>query len=219
MNVHHLCAWEEIAPQLMGKSVMRRPPSNTRMLSDAKFLAFLTIAACAGTSDDSQGSVLDSTRELGGAEPTRRISDTASVGVLTGTSRVMLSAVPSDANRIIGALLNAFAPVEYVVTYFRSDTAAYLEMRRLMSQDDQGRPNWSVLDVIQVQLPGPDDTIALGLCHVNNNPAPFIVAVAVYTDTEYFMEIHRAWRADTASERLEVIPVTGIKCTNESYGI
>ena len=86
------------------------------------------------------------------------------------------------------------------------------------------QPRWRVLDVIPHPELAADEYLALGACRLQGAPAdgpdPAIVAVVGFGgDVEWFDDVRRAWRLDFAQKRLVGMPVAGIECANEGYGL
>lgn len=77
---------------------------------------------------------------------------------------------------------------------------------------------WTVLDAIPVLKYKHGETLVIGLCSINNEPDPEILALVKYAeDQEFFRNIVKAWRANRVTKSFETIKPNGISCANESY--
>ena len=89
---------------------------------------------------------------------------------------------------------------------------------------DANGPRWRVLDAIPYPEVAAGEYLALGTCRLrgarDDDPGPAIVAVVgIGGDVEWFDDVRRAWRLDFAQKRLVEMPVAGIECANEGYGL
>ena len=83
---------------------------------------------------------------------------------------------------------------------------------------------WRVLDAIPHPELAADEYLAMAACRLRDapgdEPGPAIVAVVGFGgDVEWFDDVRRAWRLDFAQKRLVGMPVAGIECANEGYGL
>lgn len=76
-----------------------------------------------------------------------------------------------------------------------------------------------VLDVLNLPKLKKTEAFAMGGCHLNGKFDGELFAIAVYQEKEYLTKIVKAWRANMTTEKIESIPVAGIKCFNEGYGV
>ena len=86
-------------------------------------------------------------------------------------------------------------------------------------RDSAGKPYWEVRDVLVLPRIPRGQLLCYANCYSGKKPDGEIVAFAEYTDTEFLTRVRRAWRASRKTGKFEVIPVKGIKCTNEGHGM
>lgn len=55
-------------------------------------------------------------------------------------------------------------------------------------------------------------------CAIDGTHDPEVIAAVVYTDTERYTQIVRAWRADRQHHTFRDMDAVGITCENEGYG-
>ena len=99
----------------------------------------------------------------------------------------------------------------------------YIFAKQSLGHDARGR-RWRVLDVIPHPDVAADEYHALGTWRLrgapDEEPDPAIVAVVgLGGDVEWFDDVRRAWRLDFAQKRLVELPLAGIECANEGYGL
>ena len=102
-------------------------------------------------------------------------------------------------------------------------TPRYVVAGQAVGHDANG-PRWRVLDAIVHPGLAADEYLALGACRLHgtadDEPDPAIVAVVGFGgDVEWFDDVRRAWRLDFAQQRLVELPVAGVQCANEGYGL
>lgn len=91
----------------------------------------------------------------------------------------------------------------------------------VQSQGRQGDvPMWRVLDAIRYPAMAADAYLGHGTCRIHGQADSAIVAVVGYGgEVEWFDDVRRAWRLDFRQRRLVPIPVAGIQCANEGFGL
>ena len=99
----------------------------------------------------------------------------------------------------------------------------YIAAKQALGHDANGS-RWRVLDAIPYPDVAADEYLALGACRLRGTPEgepdPAMVAVVGFGgDVEWFDDVRRAWRLDFAQKRLVEMPVAGIQCANEGYGL
>jgi len=89
------------------------------------------------------------------------------------------------------------------------------------SQGHQGDlPLWRVLDAIPYPTMEADAYLGHGTCRIHGQADSAIVAVVGYGgEVEWFDDVRQAWRLDFKQRRLVAIPVAGIQCANEGFGL
>lgn len=97
----------------------------------------------------------------------------------------------------------------------------YIVAKQSLGHDASGA-RWRVLDVIPHPDVAADEYLALGACRLRGAPEPdpaIIAVVGLGGDVEWFDDVRRAWRLDFARKRLVDMPVAGLQCANEAYGL
>ena len=78
----------------------------------------------------------------------------------------------------------------------------------------RARPGRVVRAELRVPPLARDERLVMASCDVSGHLDPHVVAIVVVTgDSTTFTSIRQAWRADATSGQFELIPVTGITCS------
>lgn len=82
---------------------------------------------------------------------------------------------------------------------------------------------WRVLDTLTYPPLRKDEQLSIGTCRAHGSEDTSILAVVGSgsgdEDAEFLGRVREAWRLDFAKKRFVPIPVAGIDCLNESYGL
>lgn len=84
---------------------------------------------------------------------------------------------------------------------------------------DQNKLIVEVLDVLNFPKLKKTEVFAMGGCHLNGKFDGELFAIAISEEKQYLTKIAKAWRANMTTKKIEPIPVAGIKCFNEGYGV
>jgi acyl dehydratase len=76
---------------------------------------------------------------------------------------------------------------------------------------------WQTTDAAWLLESDTGDLIAT-LCRYGEASDGEVFALVHHTDTDWYRDIHAAWRANTATGRIEPAPTAGLACANESRG-
>lgn len=89
-----------------------------------------------------------------------------------------------------------------------------------LTHRDGGAPYSEVKDLLVLPPIRKYQVVVYNTCFLHNRPDKEIVAVVAYhAGVQYFTCVYKAWRANRKTEKFEAIPVKGIKCENEGYGV
>jgi hypothetical protein len=127
--------------------------------------------------------------------------------------------VSSDAIYEGGSWLGETAGGEYGIELRTLGETRMVWLVRATGRDSAGDPLWEVADVLVVPRTRDDERLSFFGCTVDGRPDPEVLAIALVEDAQWLDDVRRAWRASTASGRIEEIPVEGVACENDSYGI
>ena len=82
----------------------------------------------------------------------------------------------------------------------------------MTSRDEYGRPNWQVLDSVEIRDLGESGEIALGTCARDDVDDPDIVAVVYRAAPDDIGDVYRAWFVDRSVGRLWPTSTDRIAC-------
>jgi hypothetical protein len=83
---------------------------------------------------------------------------------------------------------------------------------------DPKKARWTVTDQLAFQnLPQGHD-VSYGLCEQNGVQDETILAIVRITNTDWYSQIHSAYKVNLATGRFEKIDTKGIRCLNEGWG-
>ena len=129
--------------------------------------------------------------------------------------------LPSGLKTIGGTLVSEVDDKkEYALSEVHKGRIKMLWFDRLTHRDDSGIPYWELKDVLGLPPITKNQILVYCTCFLANQPDKEIVAVVTYkAEVQYFTRVHKAWRANRDTEKFEAMPVKGIKCENDGYGI
>lgn len=84
----------------------------------------------------------------------------------------------------------------------------------------EGDSTHLVLDRIVVPPLADGELLEHTFCRANAEEDRWLLAIVVNDESQqHLTNVRRAWRANPATRRLEEVPVTGIDCFNDDYGV
>ncbi|HZW13450.1 MAG TPA: hypothetical protein VFF81_09700 [Noviherbaspirillum sp.] len=83
---------------------------------------------------------------------------------------------------------------------------------------DPKKARWTVTDQLSIKDVPRGHDISFGLCEQNGVQDETILAIVKITDTDWFTNVHSAYKVNLTTERFEKIPTKGIRCLNEGWG-
>ena len=122
--------------------------------------------------------------------------------------------------RLSGALVDpSTEPTKFAVAEVKDTKIHMLWFSELTHFDTKGKAHWIVRDVLTLPSLDSTEVVSLvGFCFVDQVRDPEVVAVAKWSDTEFYTEIVSAWRASRRTAHFAPISVKGLRCENEGYG-
>ena len=90
---------------------------------------------------------------------------------------------------------------------------------------DGAKPLWKVLDAVWVPIVSKPLVFSRGCAHAaqlqagDMNPDGAIMGIAVFEDAEFFSKVLFAWRADTTSQRFQILSPVDLRCYNDAFGV
>ncbi len=129
--------------------------------------------------------------------------------------------LPAGLKNIGGALVSEVNDSkEYAISKVHKGRIKMLWFDRLTHHDDRGVAYWELKDVLVLPPIPRNQIVVYRGCLLEYQPDNEIAAVVTYeAGVQYFTRVHKAWRANRSTEKFEVIPMKGIKCESEGYGI
>jgi hypothetical protein len=107
---------------------------------------------------------------------------------------------------------------QYGVTHASKGKVFMLWLERLTHRDEKGRPFWEIRDVLFLPRLAKGQMLFYTNCSVRGKPDAEVMAI---TDApprgRLSGRVRYAWRANRQTEKVEVLPVEGIKCEIEGY--
>lgn len=107
----------------------------------------------------------------------------------------------------------------YAVSYVRQGSQQMLWFLNLVSRDRSGKPNWEVIDAINLPKFNSGEELAPPTCKLKGVSDPELIAYIIYEDKELLTNIRRAWRANRRTRKIEEIPPKNIVCQNPGWGV
>lgn len=83
-------------------------------------------------------------------------------------------------------------------------------------REDTASDKSVIADVVEVTGVQKGWSIRTWSCRQNKQPNSYLVAWAKETNTQFMKPVKKAWRFNPDKRRVDVIPVTGIDCENET---
>ncbi len=129
--------------------------------------------------------------------------------------------LPLDYKYVGGALLSDpyRDPKQYGVTEVSRGKGRAVWFERLSHHDETGHAHWEILDVLFLPQLTKGQMLFYSTCTLAGKPEVELVAI---TDApprgRFYGQVRNAWRANRKTEKIEEIPLTGIKCEIQGEG-
>jgi hypothetical protein len=107
----------------------------------------------------------------------------------------------------------------YGLAEVQDSTAQMIWLERFINRDQQGKVTYQVIDVLKLPPISKSQILVRSFCWVNGKRDREIIAIVEATDTEFRTTIHRAWRANIKTEKIEPMSPKGIACENIGWGV
>ncbi|WP_242027318.1 hypothetical protein [Sphaerospermopsis sp. FACHB-1094] len=108
----------------------------------------------------------------------------------------------------------------YGISQVKKGNQEMLWFEIVVNRDRTGNPSqWLVIDVFNVPKMNKSYTLIGYHCLRNGIRDYSIIAVAKDTNSEYFRQIQKAWRANRKTRKFEAISTKGVICENTGYGV
>jgi len=123
--------------------------------------------------------------------------------------------LPLDYKYVGGALLSdPYRDLkQYGVTEVSKGKGRAVWFERLTHHDEAGHAHWEILDVLFLPQLAKGQMLFYSTCTLAGQPEVELVAI---TDApprgRFYGRVRNAWRANRKTEKIEEIPLTGIKC-------
>ena len=102
---------------------------------------------------------------------------------------------------------------------YRSEKHTYLVLKSLSGYSGSSAQWNYVTHIIVPNYDDINDTLVYSLCTINNKPDTRIAALVELEPKKVLSKIKSAWKANLEKQKIEKIPVKGIQCINEGYGV
>ena len=167
------------------------------------------VGACAGEGSGRAGR--DSTESAAGVvvSPAAFTSAKKYVGI-------RYDSLPRTFAFVSGALISngpGTSTTSFDMDLVRTPRGDMVWLDSIIAVSDRGRPSRIVRAELKVPPLAPDERLVMSSCDVDGRLDPRVVAIVVVGPAEtQATSIRQAWRADAASGKFDVIPVTGVAC-------
>ena len=108
----------------------------------------------------------------------------------------------------------------HAINYLEGPSGKLVVLKRKVKKAEHPEARWKILAAMR--YPETDSSQALIVldCKLGGEPDPEVMAVVDYEpDAQELTVVHRAWRADRSAGAFAPMPVAGVSCVNESYGL
>ncbi len=116
-----------------------------------------------------------------------------------------------------GTLINKLENNEYTLSHYKNDSIDLIAFEKIVKQPI-GKVKYLLIDILEIKGLAKNQYISYGMCRLNKQEDSEIIAVYVDSDTEYYKNINKAWRANREKGKIESIDIKGIDCINEGFG-
>jgi hypothetical protein len=114
-----------------------------------------------------------------------------------------------------GALLAPLDGKEYGLNIWCAPSELHILLQRLQDRDPTGKPRWIDLATLVVPRLRPGEVLAYGVitsCTLNGTEDPEVVALGRCMKDGTTLQIVKAWRANRAAGRFEVVSAPSFTC-------
>jgi hypothetical protein len=119
-----------------------------------------------------------------------------------------------------GWVVDIYNPSDYAISLAckGNEWKAFLQRRIGTSKD--GKPKWvSIADLALPPLKADETYVYFDCRKDGDEPDPSLIVIAKKTDGPEYTNIIQAWRASIKRDSFEQVPISGILCENEGYGL
>ena len=123
--------------------------------------------------------------------------------------------LPNGVKDLGGSLLE---DNNYAVSRMKKGKTEMLWLARITSRNAKGIPKWQVKDVLTLPVLKKNQEILQGFtfpCTINDEEDLNLIVLADYLAKSKTYKVRKAWRANTKTNKIQVISVKGISCEIE----
>ena len=104
------------------------------------------------------------------------------------------------------------------LVYIQKDSLKVLILEKII-KNSSPKPNYSILDEVNLIFINSEQYIALTHCDLIENPdEKMVFSLVVDEDVEYFDKVLKSWNIDLKENKFKEIETKKVKCLNEWFG-
>ncbi len=117
-----------------------------------------------------------------------------------------------------GAALIGQEDSTHVFELYQDGNEFYLVLRKITGYKDDSAV-FEYRHHVQFPMDAETHVMAYTTCERNKKTDSHLAAIAEFSYEEYLEPAIRAWTANLETEKIEEIPVDGIRCVNDAHGL
>jgi hypothetical protein len=117
-----------------------------------------------------------------------------------------------------GAALIGQEDSTHVFELYQDGEEFYLVLRKIIGYED-GSAVFEYRHHVQFPMNAESHVMAYTTCERNKKADSHLAAIAEFSYEEYLEPATHAWTANLETEKIEEIPVDGIRCVNDAHGL
>ena len=108
----------------------------------------------------------------------------------------------------------------HAINFLEGPSGTLVVLERKVKRAEQPEARWKVLSAMHYPETDSSQSLIVLDCKLDGELDPEVLAVVDHeADKQELTVVHRAWRADRSAGAFESMPVEGVSCINESYGL
>ena len=119
-----------------------------------------------------------------------------------------------------GGLFSDEDTTAHAIGFIEGSSGTLVVLKRKVKTSEQPEARWEILAAMPYPETDSSQTVIVLFCKLDGELDPEVIAVVDYEPgVQELTVVHRAWRADRSAGAFESMPVGGVTCINESYGL
>jgi|GEM_PF-1183339 len=129
--------------------------------------------------------------------------------------------LPKSLTDLGGWVVSDGTVARFAVSHVRQGSQQMLWFEKLIDYDNNGRPMFQVIDVLNLPTFSKTEQLTTGSrgCMQNGQHDRELAVLVEATNTEKWTQISKAWRANRRTGKFEKVSTKGIVCENTAWGV